>query len=148
MKHKVDGWNNFCRVFMLPKSFSSAFCSSGGIPTNFQMVDWFYPVQDLPQPTISKEVWRKKVGEIEIKQIDLDELSTILVPFLLKKIYIKQGREYLVLFDFGASLVFKAAEKPDLSKCPNCGGPADNGHDRCVPPNVYCCTKCTKSEED
>ena len=31
---------------------------------------------------------------------------------------------------------------PDLSKCPNCGGPADNGHDRCFPPNPYYCTKC------
>lgn len=31
---------------------------------------------------------------------------------------------------------------PDLSVCPNCGGPADNGHDRRVPPNVYHCTKC------
>ena len=30
----------------------------------------------------------------------------------------------------------------DLSKCPGCGGPADNGHDRCVPPNPYYCTKC------
>ena len=39
-------------------------------------------------------------------------------------------------------------EEPDLSKCPNCGGPADNGNDRCVPPNAYNCTKCTKSEED
>lgn len=32
----------------------------------------------------------------------------------------------------------------DLTKCPNCGGPADNGHDRCVPPNPYWCTKCEK----
>ena len=24
----------------------------------------------------------------------------------------------------------------DLSKCPKCGGPADNGHDRCLPPSV------------
>ena len=34
------------------------------------------------------------------------------------------------------------ADEPDLSKCPNCGGPADNGHDRCVPPNPYWCVKC------
>lgn len=32
--------------------------------------------------------------------------------------------------------------EPDLSKCPGCGGPADNGHDRCMPPNPYYCTKC------
>lgn len=34
------------------------------------------------------------------------------------------------------------SDEPDLSKCPNCGGPADNGHDRCIPPNPYWCVKC------
>lgn len=33
----------------------------------------------------------------------------------------------------------------DLNRCPNCGGPADNGHDREVPPNPYWCSKCTES---
>ena len=37
---------------------------------------------------------------------------------------------------------------PDLSKCPKCGGPADNGHDRCLPPNPYVCTKCDGITED
>ncbi len=31
----------------------------------------------------------------------------------------------------------------DLSKCPRCGAPADNGHDRCYPPNPYVCSKCS-----
>ena len=39
-----------------------------------------------------------------------------------------------------------ANEGTDLSKCPNCGGPADNGHDRCLPPSPYWCTKCTAAE--
>lgn len=30
----------------------------------------------------------------------------------------------------------------DLSRCPKCDGPADNGYDREVPPNPYHCTKC------
>ena len=30
----------------------------------------------------------------------------------------------------------------DLSKCPGCGGPADNGNSRDVPPAPYYCTKC------
>lgn len=34
------------------------------------------------------------------------------------------------------------APAPDLSTCPECGGPADNGHDREVPPNPYLCTRC------
>jgi len=33
-------------------------------------------------------------------------------------------------------------EKPDLTKCPACGGIPDNGHDRECPPNPYICSKC------
>ena len=29
-----------------------------------------------------------------------------------------------------------------LSRCPRCGGPADNGHDREDPPNPYICSRC------
>ena len=36
----------------------------------------------------------------------------------------------------------------DLSKCPRCGGPADNGHDREFPPNPYCCSKCAPTNGD
>lgn len=31
-----------------------------------------------------------------------------------------------------------------LNHCPKCDGPADNGHDRCFPPNPYYCTKCSE----
>lgn len=30
----------------------------------------------------------------------------------------------------------------DLTRCPKCQGVADNGFDRCDPPNAYNCTKC------
>jgi hypothetical protein len=30
----------------------------------------------------------------------------------------------------------------DLDTCPTCGGPADQGHDRCLPPNTYQCLRC------
>lgn len=33
-------------------------------------------------------------------------------------------------------------EELDLSRCPLCGGSADNGFDRQDPPNPYVCTKC------
>jgi hypothetical protein len=33
-------------------------------------------------------------------------------------------------------------QEPDPSRCPQCGGPADNGHDRSIPPSPYFCTKC------
>lgn len=40
-----------------------------------------------------------------------------------------------------AALV-EPVQEPDLSRCPQCGGPADNGHDRSIPPTPYWCTKC------
>ena len=33
-------------------------------------------------------------------------------------------------------------DEPDLSRCPQCNGPADNGFDRSIPPSPYLCTKC------
>ena len=30
----------------------------------------------------------------------------------------------------------------DLDICPSCGGPADQGFDRCLPPSPYDCSKC------
>ena len=38
-------------------------------------------------------------------------------------------------------------QEADLSKCPKCGGEADNGHDRCIPPSPYYCTKCNETQE-
>ena len=35
-----------------------------------------------------------------------------------------------------------AQAEPDLSRCPRCNGPADNGFDRSIPPSPYLCTKC------
>lgn len=32
--------------------------------------------------------------------------------------------------------------EPDLSRCPQCNGPADNGFDRSIPPSPYLCTQC------
>lgn len=37
--------------------------------------------------------------------------------------------------------------EPDITKCPKCGGDADNGYDRCEPPNPYYCTKCSRQIE-
>ncbi len=107
---KVDGWNNFCRVFEIPEQYPEGFCFGGGRPVNFQMVDWFNPVQGLPQPGISKEVWRKEVGEIETKEVTTEELNKKLIPFLIDKQYVKKGREYLVLCNFGAAIRFMAPQ--------------------------------------
>lgn len=105
MKYNVDAWNDFCRVFELPEQFSSKFCFGGGIPTNFQMVDWFCPV-GMGQPAVTKDVWEKEVGLIEAKEIDHQELMVKLVEFLKPKQYIKENRKYLVICDFGMAFVF------------------------------------------
>ena len=34
------------------------------------------------------------------------------------------------------------AEMHDWNRCPTCGGEADNGHDRCLPPSAYLCSQC------
>ena len=106
MKYKVDGWNNFCRVFEIPESYPEGYLFSGGKPVNFLMIDWFNPVPEIGQPAVSKEVWREKVGKIEIKEITTDELQDSLVPWLLEKQYIKHGKDYLILFDFGVAIRF------------------------------------------
>lgn len=83
-----------------------AICLVGGLIVNFVMVDWFNPVSDIDQPTVTKEVWREKVGEIEIKEISHDELQESLIPWLREKRYVKRGRSYLVLCNFGAAFQF------------------------------------------
>lgn len=104
----VDGWNNFCRVFELPERFSNKFCFDGGIPTNFQMVDWFNPIPDMPSPGVTKEVWKEEVGEIETAEVSIEDLEDNIVPFLKEKVYMKKGRTYLILFDFGTAITFEA----------------------------------------
>ncbi len=38
--------------------------------------------------------------------------------------------------------------EPDLDTCPVCGGPADNGFSRDLPPVPYYCKKCNSSSSD
>lgn len=54
----------------------------------------------------------------------------------------QRGLEYMAVVQ---PIVLKPV---DLNECPGCGGDADNGHDRCVPPSPYYCTKCNPDSED
>ena len=111
MKYQVDGWNNFCRVFELPEFYPNGYCFGGGHPVDFQMVDWFNPVPDIGQPAVSKEVWREKVGEIEIKEVSLGWLHENLISWVSEKQYVKPEKEYLILCDFGAAIRFQGKSK-------------------------------------
>lgn len=115
MIYEVDSWNNFCRVFEIPKEFAQGFCFGGGMPTNFQMVDWFYPIGDIGQAACSKEVFRACGRKIEIKVVSYGELIEILDPFIKSKNYRKPDHDYLVICNFGAVfIVDKAKEYRDV----------------------------------
>lgn len=64
---------------------------------------------------------------------------------------LSDGKPYIVQSkDAIAALRARLAQPesdPDPSRCPKCGGEADNGHDRCDPPNPYHCTKCMEQPE-
>jgi len=107
----VTGWTNFCRVFELPdeKEYPKGYCFGGGIPVQMIMVDWFNPVEGVGQPGVSKEVWIEKFKNLDgmERTITMKELKESLKPFLLKKNYVKMGKKYLVLCNFGAAFTFK-----------------------------------------
>ncbi len=50
-------------------------------------------------------------------------------------------------FPFGDEVFIKEPAAQDINVCPGGGGLADNGFDRCYPPNPYYCTKCEAAEE-
>lgn len=109
MKFEVDPWNNFCRVFKLPKQYPRGFCFSGGKHVSMLMEDWFCPVSEVCQAAVSKEVWAREVGPVEeqVKEVDGDELIKKLTEFLQKKDYVEAGQTYLVVCDFGLACTFE-----------------------------------------
>ena len=111
MNYTVTPWNNFCRVFQLPETYPKGYCFNGGLSTDFVMVDWFYPVSDIPQAAVSFEEWSRSGPPIPTKDIRLSDLELTLVPFVQQKRYIIPGLKYLILYEFGGSTVFTAALK-------------------------------------
>jgi len=107
MKYIVTPWDNFCRIFELPGRFPSGYCFGGGHPCNFQLIDWFYPTE-VSQAAVPKEVWEKEVGPVKDQDVEYDheELKKRLMPFLKEKTYVKPGRTYLFMADFGMTFLF------------------------------------------
>lgn len=90
---------NFCRVFELPDEYPSGFCFGGGRPVQMKMVDWFNP-------------WPPPKGEyFGLADMTWTEVCAMLLPFLRGKNYVQPGKQYLVLTDFGGSLVFSASNR-------------------------------------
>ena len=105
MEYRIDGWNNLCNVFELPDEFSNEFCHNGGHPTNFLLIDWFY-LTNMDIAACSKEIFKKEFGEIEVREFSREGIEKMLIPFLIRKNYVKQDKKYLIICDFGAVFMF------------------------------------------
>lgn len=84
--------NNFCRVFELPDEYPRGFLFGGGKPVWFLMVDWFNPI---PQNDL-----------YEGKNKPWSEYVPMLTSWLNEKNYVRPGKRYLLITDFGESLIF------------------------------------------
>jgi len=93
---KITYRTNFCRIFELPEEYPNEYCFNGGHFVPFLMVDWFSPIPFTEFPEYGgngPEPW--------------EVYEPMLLIFLKKKQYVKPGREYLVITNFGESFVFK-----------------------------------------
>jgi hypothetical protein len=84
----INEMNNFCRVFELPDEFPTGFCFGGGYPVTFKMIDWFNPIS--PTELNENIKWEDYISGIK--------------EFMLEKKYIKVGKKYLLITDFGEVL--------------------------------------------
>lgn len=84
---------NFGRVFELPTSYPEGFCFGGGKPVMMKMVDWFNP-----WPTV----------DFELADVTWAEVVDRLRPWLSEKCYVQPGRTYVLITDFGESMLFGA----------------------------------------
>lgn len=84
---------NFCRVFELPTSYPEGFCFGGGKSVMMKMVDWFNP-------------W--PMGPLEKEPETWAEVVEMLRPWLKEKCYVQPDRTYILITDFGESMMFGA----------------------------------------
>jgi DNA-directed RNA polymerase subunit RPC12/RpoP len=88
---------------------------------------------------------RFTLAELTRTVIDLEEVRDAMTVDILKiQTRIDQIREALRA---PTPREIELSQPDYLSRCPGCGGDADNGHDREIPPNAYWCSKCTATLE-
>lgn len=88
--------NNFCRVFELPLHYPEGFLFHGGKPVQMLMVDWFNP-------------WPSDVGCFVNNEKPPETWADVvkqLKPWIIQKKYVKPGRQYILVTDFGESMMF------------------------------------------
>jgi len=105
MKNKTESYvsndTNFCRIFELPDKYPEGFLFSGAKPVTFLLMDWFYPIP-------SEDIRGKKVKPWAYYA---ERLKT----FIQGKLYARPGKTYLLITNFGKSLIIeKGAEDGSL----------------------------------
>jgi len=92
-KFIVNQSNNFMRIFRLPLEYPSDFCFGGGHPVNFQLVDWFNPVE--------MKFWERGKRDFILKGTELEEHRMRIREFIKGKMYYIVGYKYLAIADYG-----------------------------------------------
>ena len=99
---KIKNEDNFCRVFQLPDIIPNEFCFGGPIDVTFKMVDWFCP---LPTEFTCEYEWTGEyIPQEYIKKWNVLKLE--LIKFCKAKTYIQKGKKYILITDFGESVMF------------------------------------------
>jgi hypothetical protein len=91
---KVTEDNRLGRVFEIPREFPPGFLHGGGEPVSFTMVDWF---DAWPHPVMNTGVGQEPE--------DWPKVADMLREVILHKNYIREGYRYLLITDFGGSLI-------------------------------------------
>lgn len=86
----INELNNFCRVLKIPNELSSEFCFAETKPkVELTMIDWFNPL--LKDKNGKLESWERAKPKLK--------------KFVESKKYCVEGSRYLILTDFGESIV-------------------------------------------
>ena len=92
MKFTVTADTNFIRIFQMPQEFPSDFCFQGGHDVNFNLVDWFNPIDQM-------SFWGGK--EIVLQGEYLEEKRDKIARFIKTKKYFDHNFKYLAMTDYG-----------------------------------------------
>ena len=91
--YQVTNNNNFCRVFRIPNEYPTGFCFGGAKPVIFHMEEWFNPVSNIADT----------LGVLNTNEIET--LHETLKDFIMTKPYYNKDNKYLIICDFGLSLI-------------------------------------------
>jgi hypothetical protein len=90
----------------------------------------------------------RKGKKVMIKTRSGDKIITKFIERTAKYIVTEAGK--FLVSEIDSFTIYKPRTKGFADGkivCPQCGGHADNGHDRELPPNPYVCTKCEEPND-